>query len=245
LYLLPLEDGREGEFLIERAATDQALQLGEVRMVNGRGQRQGAELSACGPFPIEILDSLSDRADPDDAHRGHHDAEGEEDGLEEEPAAGRWSRHVMSLKGTEPERSVSKEEYRNGSGDSAMQPSTGEPALVLKPEAIDSVLRVGGVPLLKKLVSVAEANIRHRLEQWTEALACSPADFAAAERAAHSIKSSAAYLGVEALRGVAAGMETSAREGRFGDLESQGRRARELLEAAMPVLEAEVRRHGG
>jgi len=126
-----------------------------------------------------------------------------------------------------------------------MQPPNPEPAPVLKQEAIDSVLRLGGVPLLKKLVSVAEANIRHRLEQWTEALTSSPPDLAAAERAAHSIKSSAAYLGVEVLRDVAAGMEAAAREGRAEHLQSQGRRAEELLAAALPVLEAEVRRHGG
>ena len=116
------------------------------------------------------------------------------------------------------------------------------PALRLDPDAIDSVLRVGGVGLLARLVEVAEENVRNRLDQLAEALASDPPDLAAAERAAHSIKSSAAYLGVEILRRRAEEMEADAGEGKTAGLSVGLQEARRLLDLAIPVLEEEVRR---
>lgn len=110
------------------------------------------------------------------------------------------------------------------------------------PSALDAVLRVGGVALLERLVEVAEGNVRQRLDQVDAALGAVPPDHEGAERAAHSVKSSAAYVGAEALRAHAAAMETDAREGRVDGLADRVREARELLELVLPALRREVSR---
>lgn len=116
----------------------------------------------------------------------------------------------------------------------------------IDPRAIDAVLRIGGVALLAQLVDVAEDNIRQRLRQIETALAAEPPDTAAAERAAHSLKSSAAYLGAEALRRHAEQMELDAGRGRTDCLPARIAEARRLLELVLPVLAEELRgRQGG
>ena len=111
----------------------------------------------------------------------------------------------------------------------------------LDPQAIAAVLRVGGVALLERLVDVAEGNLRNRFSELEEALAATPSDRAAAERAAHSAKSSAAYLGAEALRRHAEEMECDARDDRLAKLPAKLDEARRLLELVLPALREEVK----
>ena len=112
----------------------------------------------------------------------------------------------------------------------------------IDPRAIDSVLRIGGNALLERLVDVAEGNVRERLRQIEAALAAAPPDTVAVERSAHSIKSSAAYLGAEALRRHAEQMELDAGRGRTSGLAARAEEAGRLFELVLPALAEEVRR---
>lgn len=112
----------------------------------------------------------------------------------------------------------------------------------LEQDAIDSVVHVGGVALLERLVEVAEGNVRDRLQQLEQALASEPPDLAAIERAAHSMKSSAAYLGIGPLRQHAAEMETDAHEGHIDGFSERAEEAERLLEQALPLLREEIDR---
>lgn len=127
---------------------------------------------------------------------------------------------------------------------SATDPETIDPETI-NPEAIDAVLRIGGGALLARLVDVAEANMRERLHQAEAALSAEPPDTVAVGRAAHSLKSSAAYLGAEALRRHAEQMELDAGRGRTDGLPARVAEARRLLERVLPVLAEEVRLRRG
>lgn len=124
--------------------------------------------------------------------------------------------------------------------DSTDQSSSSASPEAVDSKAIDAVLRIGGVALLERLVEVAEGNVRERFRQLEVALGSTPPDPAAAERAAHSVKSSAAYLGAEALRRHAEDMERDAGEGRLDDLPEKLVEARRLLELVLPALREEV-----
>lgn len=122
----------------------------------------------------------------------------------------------------------------------------------LDPEALDRVLRLGGMDLLERLVAVAGDNVRSRIDELDAALSAIPPDLKLAQRACHSMKSSAAYLGLVEMREVAESMEGTARRALDGDREASveveaadelRRRRREipgLLEAGLEALRREV-----
>lgn len=83
-------------------------------------------------------------------------------------------------------------------------------SIELDPAAVDRVLHLGGKDLLLRLVSTARENMRGRLDEIEAAAAEEPPDFVRIERAAHSLKSSSAYVGAEELRALALSMEVLA-----------------------------------
>lgn len=83
-------------------------------------------------------------------------------------------------------------------------------SIELDPAAVDRVLHLGGRELLLRLVPTARENMRGRLDEIEAAAAEEPPDFVGIERAAHSLKSSAAYVGAEELRALALSMEVLA-----------------------------------
>lgn len=93
--------------------------------------------------------------------------------------------------------------------------------------ALDRVLRMGGPGLLGRLVEAAFGNLVQRRGELAAALAAG--DAAAAERAAHSIKSSSANLGASQLGALAAAAEALARRAEPG-----------WREAAEPLLSADL-----
>lgn len=119
---------------------------------------------------------------------------------------------------------------------------TAPDAVEIDPEALDAVLRIGGVELLERLVTVSAANVADRLEQLRAAVADAPPDRSAAERAAHSLKSSAAYLGLRALRAHAEALERDARDGSLDEFPDRIREAERLAAAAQPALADAIRR---
>jgi HPt (histidine-containing phosphotransfer) domain-containing protein len=80
--------------------------------------------------------------------------------------------------------------------------------------ALQRVMRMGGPSLLGRLVAAAFGNLETRRGELAAALAAG--DGAAAERAAHSIKSSARNVGADALGDAAAVAEELARTGEEG-----------------------------
>lgn len=83
-------------------------------------------------------------------------------------------------------------------------------SIELDPAAVDRVLHLGGRELLLRLVPTARENMRGRLDEIEAAAAEEPPDFVRIERAAHSLKSSAAYVGAKELRALALSMEVLA-----------------------------------
>lgn len=82
-------------------------------------------------------------------------------------------------------------------------------------DALARVLRMGGPGLLGRLIDTAMANLKTRRAELSRALSGGDAgtgDVDAAERAAHSIKSSARNLGATALGAAAEEVEELARQ---------------------------------
>ncbi len=100
--------------------------------------------------------------------------------------------------------------------------------------ALSRVLRMGGTSLLERLIETALGNLAVRCGELAAALA--QGDAAAAERAAHSIKSSSANLGASALSRQAERAEALAREGVNG----WGEAAAALLAADLAALRRSV-----
>ena len=97
--------------------------------------------------------------------------------------------------------------------------------VILDPKALDRLREWGGEKLLGQMVRIFIENSPTRMEQIRNG--GSDGDLKEAERGAHSLKSSAANLGLEAFRAVAADMEARAAK---GDLAS--------VRAILPDLEA-------
>lgn len=102
--------------------------------------------------------------------------------------------------------------------------------------ALSRVLRVGGTGLLARLVEAALGNLAVRSAELAAAIA--GGDAAAGERAAHSIKSSAANLGATVLAQAAAAAEALARAGDGGWPAAAG----VLLAADLAALREHVER---
>ena len=100
----------------------------------------------------------------------------------------------------------------------------------IDPQALTKVLRLGGPQLLARLVETALGNLHTRRGELAAALAA--AEATAAERAAHSIKSSARNLGAEGLAALAERAETLARDAAGDASAAWPAAARELLAAA-------------
>ena len=98
----------------------------------------------------------------------------------------------------------------------------------IDPGALTRTLRMGGPHLLRRLIDTALANLETRRGELFRALE-GDGDIQAAERAAHSIKSSARNLGATALGAAAEAAEELARQ------EATGWQA-----AARPLLEADL-----
>ena len=102
-------------------------------------------------------------------------------------------------------------------------------------EALARVLRMGGPGLLGRLIETALGNLETRRAELSLALAggdSGTGDAAAAERAAHSIKSSARNLGATSLGAAAEEAEELARHEAVGWQEA----ARKLLAADLDAL---------
>lgn len=102
-------------------------------------------------------------------------------------------------------------------------------------EALARVLRMGGPGLLGRLIDTALGNLETRRTELSLALAggdSGTGDAAAAERAAHSIKSSARNLGATSLGAAAEVAEELARQEAVGWQEA----AQELLAADLDAL---------
>lgn len=108
----------------------------------------------------------------------------------------------------------------------------------IDPMALERVLRMGGKALLGRLVAAAFGNLETRRGELAAALGTG--DAAAAERAAHSIKSSAKNVGASALGELAEAAEELARQGGGGWREA----AAPLLELDLAELRAAVERAG-
>lgn len=98
-----------------------------------------------------------------------------------------------------------------------------EPASI-DPQALDRLREWGGDKLLTQMIRLFLENSLTRMEQIREGT--NGADVAQAERGAHSLKSSAANVGAEKVRNLAAEME------RLATAED-----REALAAILPELE--------
>jgi len=102
----------------------------------------------------------------------------------------------------------------------------------IDPAALARVLRMGGATLLSRLVETALGNLATRRAELASALLSG--DIAAAERAAHSLKSSSRNLGATHLGNLAEKAEELARENAAGWQEA----AKALLAADLEALEA-------
>lgn len=108
-------------------------------------------------------------------------------------------------------------------------------------EALQRVLRLGGPSLLDRLIATGMANLEERFRELHQA--AHAADGETGQRAAHSIKGSCLYLGLDALAGAAAAIEEAAGARRDGWTASalaldaaQIEEARAALAAARAVL---------
>ena len=109
--------------------------------------------------------------------------------------------------------------------------------LVIDPAALTRLREWGGEKLLSQMIRLFLDNAPTRMEQIRSG-ARQDGDVGEAEQGAHSLKSSAANLGAEELRSLAAAMESRASD---GDVEAVGgllplledayTRAREALES--------------
>lgn len=94
---------------------------------------------------------------------------------------------------------------------------------VIDPRALARLQEWGGDKLLRELVRIFLDNSPTRVDQMRTAV--NGGDIKDAERAAHSLKSSAANLGAERLRALASEVERAAAQ---GDLQVTRDRLREL-----------------
>jgi len=104
------------------------------------------------------------------------------------------------------------------------------------PEAIRRLLRAGGRDLVEKLLLLFLENTPDRLLRMRTG--AEGGDWASIERAAHSMKSSAAHLGLGDLRARAEEAESLAREGRGPEL----RPLLEGLDQAFSTIQGELPR---
>jgi two-component system sensor histidine kinase/response regulator len=105
---------------------------------------------------------------------------------------------------------------------------------VLDAQALDRLRAWGGERLAAQMVRLFLKNSGKRMDQIR--LGVTRGDCAEAERGAHSLKSSAAYVGAEQLRTLAAHLEAAAIDGqqeRFGTLLPQ-------IEAAYAAVMSEL-----
>ncbi len=102
------------------------------------------------------------------------------------------------------------------------------------PEAIRRLLRAGGPDLVEKMLLLFLANTPDRLSRMRTG--AEGADWASLERAAHSMKSSAAYLGLGDLHARAEEAERLAREGRGPEI----RPLLEGLDRAFSAVQGEL-----
>lgn len=96
---------------------------------------------------------------------------------------------------------------------------------VIDAQALDRLRAWGGERLAAQMVRLFLKNSGGRMDQIRLGVARS--DYVEAERGAHSLKSSAAYVGAEQLRTLAAHMEGAAVDGQ-----------QDLLGALLPQIEA-------
>lgn len=85
------------------------------------------------------------------------------------------------------------------------------------PDALQSLHKAGGRVLIEKMIGLFLENTPLRLETLQTGIRAG--DWEVVERTAHSMKSSAATLGLTLLRAVAAQTEALAQEGRHGEIQ--------------------------
>ena len=113
---------------------------------------------------------------------------------------------------------------------------TAETAIVLD-DAMIAELREEGDEFLRELIELFHAETPRRLESLAEALAAQERE--PAQRAAHTLKSTAGVFGAEAMVRVAAATEAAARAGQFEEvacLLPALRAAAEQLRLALTVV---------
>jgi len=103
------------------------------------------------------------------------------------------------------------------------------------PAALQGLLKLGGSELVRQMIHLFLVHAPERVRTASEAVRAG--DWTAVERAGHSMKSSAAYLGLTGLQERAARLEELAAQGGSGEIAGLLREVSEALPGLCGLLQ--------
>jgi HPt (histidine-containing phosphotransfer) domain-containing protein len=107
---------------------------------------------------------------------------------------------------------------------------------IINPEALERLEEWGGADLVNQMVRLFIQNSPERLEQIRSAFGDDPGSLP--ERGSHSLKSSAANVGAERVREVAARIEQAASQGDFHEVRTLATELESAYQDAVQALES-------